>query len=198
MQANSNRSAILVIDFINDIVHEEGRIPSCAAFVKEQNIITQANHVISIAREQHALLIFIKVGFNKNYNECSENSPMFGKAKENKALILDSWGTEFHPALDYQSNDIVVTKHRVSSFYCTSLEIILNANDIHQIALCGVSTNNAVQATARDAHDRDYKVAIVEPACGAANPVDHSYALHLIGRFANIITINDLVPFLCG
>jgi nicotinamidase-related amidase len=53
--------------------------------------------------------------------------------------------------------DVIVMKPRVSALYCTDLEAPLQANTMQRFVLAGVSTAWAVQATACDAHDRDYQ-----------------------------------------
>lgn len=40
-------SALIVIDFINDIVHPQGKIPSCADQVNQNKVIENANQAIA-------------------------------------------------------------------------------------------------------------------------------------------------------
>jgi nicotinamidase-related amidase len=47
-----------------------------------------------------------------------------------------------------------------------------------------VSTAWAVQATARDAHDRDYQFVVVEDACAAASENEHKTSMELLGQIA--------------
>jgi ureidoacrylate peracid hydrolase len=107
-------------------------------------------------------------------------------------LQLDTWGTEFHEKIDFHPNDLVLTKNRVSAFYCTPLEAFLRANKIQNIIFCGVSTDMAVQTTAREAHDRDYKVIIVKDACGSMSAEMHDGALQGLQRIALITSTHDL------
>jgi nicotinamidase-related amidase len=187
-----NKSAVLILDFINDIVHLKGKFTATANFVHEHHVIDCANKVISKARQQSIPLIFVRVGFSEGYLECPMNSPLFKKAKEYKALQLNSWGTEFYENLDYQPQDFVVTKHRVSALYATSLETFLKANQIQHLILTGVSTDMAVQTTAREAHDRDYNVTIVSDACGTESMEFHVCTLKALEHIATILTSNEL------
>src|SRR5690348_8756188 len=108
---------LLVIDFINEIVHEKGKSPSCANYVKEHNVIQKANQAIQMARDHGMLVLFVKVGFSPEYYELPRSSPMFGKALEKNAFKLGEWGTEFHELLDYKKSDATLIKPRVSVFY---------------------------------------------------------------------------------
>ena len=51
----------------------------------------------------------------------------------------------------------------------------------------GVSTNMAVELTAREAHDRDYLVEIVEDACAARTKESHDISIKVLSSFSKII-----------
>ncbi|MSP53178.1 MAG: cysteine hydrolase, partial [Gammaproteobacteria bacterium] len=99
---------------------------------------------LKYVHKENFLVIFVKIGFSDSYVELAQHSPLFKHNKPNNWLKLSEQSTEFDPRLDYHQGDIVVVKHRVNAFYSTSLEAILNANDIKHLILCGVSTNMAV------------------------------------------------------
>ena len=57
------------------------------------------------------------------------------------------------------------------------------------------STDFAVQTTAREAHDRDYQVSIVQDACAANSIEEHHNTLQLLGNFAQwwiVIILNNV------
>ena len=184
--------ALLVIDFINDIAHPDGRIAASAAHVQEQNAILHANQALAHARARGWLVVLIKVGFDGGYLLQPKGSPMFGRAHQQGALSLADSGTDFHPELDVEPGDLVLTKPRVSPFYGTALEPALRANRIDHLYLCGVSTGWAIQAAARDGHDRDYTITILEDACAAADANEHHASLRQLGRIAEVIKVAQL------
>jgi len=183
---------LLVMDFINDIVHPDGKIARSSAYIKEHKVIEKANSLIAWARTENIPIGFVTVGFSQGYPECPLMSPVFGKALEFKALQLGEWGTEFIEMLDVQSADVVITKHRVSAFYGTKLLPFLYAQEAKQLILCGCSTDMVVQSTARDAHDRDFQVTIAADACGAADAQTHQTALDLCARIATISDVKTV------
>lgn len=186
------KTALLVIDFINDITHTDGKTPSCAVHVAERDAVKHANVALKYAREQGWMPILVKVGFSESYLEQPKSSPVFGKAHTIGAYRLGQWGTEFLESLDVQTNDLVVVKPRVNAFYATTLDAALRANKIERVVVCGVSTNWAIQSVVRDAHDRDYLVAIVENACAAANEQEHQTSIAQLSRIATITTAEQL------
>lgn len=186
------KTAIIALDYIVDIMHPDGKIARSAQQASERDIVAKANHALEIAREKHWLVIHIKVGFSSGYSDQPKHSPMFGRAHEFRALELGTAGTDFHPDLHVDPGDLVITKPRVSAFYGTSLEPMLRANSIERLVLTGVSSTWAVQSTARDAHDRDYRVIILEDACAAASAEEHLASMKMLSTIANIVTVEDL------
>lgn len=185
--------ALLVIDFIKDLAHPDGKVAACSRHVQEQDAITHANQALAHARARGWLVILVKVGFEANYHLQPKGSPIFGRAQEFGALRLDGEGGEFHPELEVQATDLVLEKPRVSPFYGTSLEPALRVNGIEHLYLCGISTSWAIQAAARDGHDRDYRITILEDACAAADAGEHHGALRMLGRIAEVIRVEQLI-----
>lgn len=178
--------ALVIIDFINDIVDKNGKIPSCAEQVSAHHVIHNANIAIQWARDNNVPCIFIKVGFQSSYLELPHQSPMFGKAQQYRALELGHWGTDFHPDLNVTEQDMVIIKSRVNPFYNTALDSVLRANAITDVYFCGVSTCWAIQSAVRDAHDRDYCVHIISDACTSATEQDHQRSLAMLARIATL------------
>lgn len=183
-----SKTALIVLDFINGITGN-GDIKS---YMDNHQTLAKANQLIQYARKKNNLIIFVKVGFSDSYAEAASNSPLFAQAKANHRLKLSDPSTDFDPALDYHLGDIVVVKHRINAFYATSLEAILNANAIDQLILCGVSTNFAVEGTARDAHDRNYKVIIAKDACASDSEANQEKSLTVINRITTILTVDEI------
>ncbi|QCI64413.1 cysteine hydrolase family protein [Phreatobacter stygius] len=189
-------SAYLVLDLQNDLVHKDG--PNGAGPLGEQvrgrNVLANTAAVIEKARAAEAPVVFVRVGFSSDYRECSSTSPMFNAIKTYGILKLDSWGTEIHPDLDRRETDLLVTKHRVSPFYGTNLEVFLRAHGMTRLVMSGVSTAAVVQAGIREAHDRDYHCVVVEDCCAAATAKEHEDSIAMLGRFC-AITTSDAVSF---
>lgn len=181
-------SALVLIDFINEIVHEDGKLASkgYSDFVKNNNVFQNLSLAIEKARENNFFIVHVRVGFSENYLEQPKSSPLFGKAHEFQALKLNSWATEFHEQIDVDKNDIVVTKHRVNALHATPLNLILRNNEVDSILVAGVATDLAVSSLVRDAHDRDYQVTILEDCCAAANKEDHEAALLSLKKISRI------------
>jgi nicotinamidase-related amidase len=189
------KKALVVMDYINEIVHPEGKLSGkgYSAFVEKYNTIENLTNAITMARENDFSIVYVKVGFSEDYNEHPAASPLFGKAKEYKALTLGTWATEFLEQLDVQKNDKIVIKNRVSPFFETDLHHYLQMKNITEVYLAGVATDLVVQSAARDAHDRDYNVRILSDCCAAANEKDHEDSLITMGKIGIVDTYKNLL-----
>jgi biuret amidohydrolase len=188
------KTALIVLDLINDIVDTDGKVggTTIAVQARSRGILGKANTAMEIARRNGWPVVVVKVGFSSSYQEQPKHSPFFGKAHEFKALELEQWGTEFHPELRVDPSDFVVTKSRVNAFYNTPLESLLRAQGIERVVLLGVSTTWAVEAATRDAHDRDYRVVVVEDACAAHDEPQHQASIRHLSAIAEITTTAQL------
>lgn len=192
---HESRSIYLVLDMENDLVHDDG--PGSKAplgeQVRQRQIITKTANAIKKARQAGVLVGFVRVGFSSDYQECPKSSPVFSGAPQHGLFKLGTWGTEIHPGLEQFSSDIHVVKHRVSPFYSTTLEAQLRAQRIARIYCSGVSTQAVVQATVRDAHDRDYEVVVLDDACAAHSVEEHVNSMQSIARFCKTETTDSVV-----
>ncbi len=185
-------TALIALDYIFDIAHPEGKIARPAQQVAERNVIAHANRVLALAKQKEWLRILVKVGFATGYVDQPKDSRMFGQVHKFGAIVLDQPGTAFHPELAAELGELVIVKPRVSAFYGTNLEAVLRARHIERLIICGVSTTWAVQSTARDAHDRDYQVLVLEEACAAATPEEHRVSMETLAHITEIVTLEDL------
>lgn len=188
------KSALILLDFINEVVDEKGKFAGKGypAFVKEHGTLDNVNTAIAKARAKDVPVIFVRVGFSSDYREWPETSPLFGAAKKFGALQLGTWATEVHQSINKTEADFLITKHRVSAFYATSLEAILRTLKVDTLLLGGVATDLVVQSTARDAHDRDYRVVVLEDLCGAGSEEDHTNALRTLAKLAVVVKSTEV------
>lgn len=187
------KTIYLVLDMQNDLVHVDG--PNGKSPLGEQvrarQVVDRTAQALAKARAAGAAVGFVRVGFSPEYQECPRDSPVFGGAPKAGLFKLGGWGTEIHPALDQRPGDVQVVKHRVSPFYSTTLEAQLRAGGYTRIVCSGVSTQAVVQATVRDAHDRDYAVVVLEDACCAHSEEEHRNSIGSIARFCRMSTVAE-------
>lgn len=183
----------LVCDMINDLVHEDGPNGKTGygPELKRRNTIANTAEALRKARAAGVKIGYVRVGFSPDYRECPPTSRIFQGAKKSGMFKLGSWGTEVHPALAPQPGDHDIVKHRVSPFYATSLEAILRANGVRRLYLSGVSTSGAVLSGAKDGHDRDYDVYVLDDCCCALSEEQHQAVIDQMKRMTTILKVSE-------
>ena len=186
----AGNAMFLVCARVNDLVHEDGpngKKGYGPELARRQTIANTAQ-ALRKARAAGVKIGYVRVGFSPDYRECPPNSRIFQGAKKAGMFKLGTWGTEVHPALAPQPGDFDIVKHRVSPFYATSLEAILRANHIRRLYISGVSTSGAVLSGAKDGHDRDYDVFVIEDCCCALSEEQHRAVIDQMNRMTTILT----------
>jgi len=186
------KSMLLVMDMMNDLIHPDGvNAKTYVVQATERQLYANTVRAIAAARAAGVPVGYVRVGFSPDYRECPLASPIFSKAKGAGLFQLGTWGTEVYPEFAPQPGDFDIVKHRVSPFYGTSLEPILRAQGIGRLVLSGVSTNGVVQGAAREGHDRDYAITLLDDCCCGATEDEHNFALAGLRRFAEVSTSGD-------
>ena len=148
--------ALLVMDMQVGIVNR---------FVQADDFLTRTNSAITAARDASIPVIYVIVGFRPGYPEVSPRNKSFSTIKQRSSSSAPMFRMEIHPAIGPLPTDIVVTKRRVSAFSGSDLEVVLRAQDISHLVLCGIATSGVVLSTLREAADKDYQLTVLADCC---------------------------------
>lgn len=195
MASFATENALLLIDFINDIVAPKGKVSGkgYADFDARHGALNRVSDLLRQARNRGFAVIHVGVGFSADYKEQPEASPVFGGAKKFGALQRGEWGADFHAKAAPIPGEAALTKHRVNAFFGTPLELLLRTYGVKNLFVAGCATDMAVQATVRDAHDRDFACTVIADCCMAANDEDHEQTLRLLTKVSRIITLEQFI-----
>lgn len=184
------KSIYLVLDMQNDLVHADGASGKAPmqADIQGREVIQRTANAIAKARAKGIPVAYVRVAFSDDHREANPDSQVFGPIARNGILKMNVWGGQVHEDLAPQAGDWDIVKHRVSPFYQTRLELLLKREGIERIYCSGVSTQAVVQATVRDAHDRDFDVVVLEDCCAGPNEQEHANSLASIARFCSVST----------
>jgi nicotinamidase-related amidase len=150
-------TALLVMDTQAGIV---------ARYVQGEAFFTSMHTALDAARAASIPVIYVVVGFRPGYPEISSRNKMFAATKQRQASSPAPTSImEIHPDIAPQPTDIVVTKHRVSGFSGSDLDMVLRSQDISHLVLCGIATSGVVLSTLREAADKDYQLTVLADCC---------------------------------
>ena len=128
------------------------------------------------ARAAGTQVIFVRAALRRTGVDLSPRNGVFGPFHKMGNLFHEGFpGSQVDARVYPLDDDTVITKRRTSAFAHTELDLILRANDIQHVTLCGIATGAMVAATVYDASDRDYEISVLRDAC--ADPDDRVHDL---------------------
>lgn len=154
------KSALLVMD-MQTVVLERNNAKA---------VVPQVETLIKKARKEGILVIYVNAAFRKNAPEISPNNKFFEAYRESFQKADPSQSMLFPESIKPQPNDIIIEKRRFGAFEGSDLELVLRAQNIKHIILCGVSTSGVVLSTVREAADKDYIITVISDACADSDP----------------------------
>lgn len=184
MGQTTQKSALLVMDMMGSLLN---RHPNGAA------LVTPVVKAVAAARASKIAVIHVKVTFREGAPEISPANKGFS------AFSRDMWTPEFvaewerfHPELQPEAGEVIISKRRFSAFTGSDLEVVLRANGINHLVLTGWATSGVVLSTLREAADKDYHVSVIADAC--ADPDDEVHQLlteKVFPRQATMLTVDE-------
>jgi len=141
------RSALLIIDMLNDFIEESGSLVVPGA----KRIVPRIREILEAARSQGVPVIYVADSHRRDDREFAYWPPH---------AVAGTWGSEVVGELAPAPDDYVVPKRRYSAFFGTDLDNYLRELEVRKLYLTGVLTNICVYATALDAAMRNYEVAV--------------------------------------
>ncbi len=192
---DKGHTALLAMDFENDIVHENGAFKDFgfAAMVKQNDVLAKSARLLDAARRSGVKVIYTIIKYRPGYPERPANSGLFEGTIQANAIVEGTWGAEIHESVTPQDGEPVVTRRGVSAFYGSDLAALLATGGIDTLLLSGVATNFVVEGTAREAADRGYNVVIVGDCCASSSQETHDAALNTTLPFLSTISNLDEV-----
>ncbi len=162
----------------------------------QEEFLGRATSVLAAARRAGVKVIHVQVGFRPGLPEVSGNNKLFAALKANPQhqQLFQGPAGAIHPALGPEPADIVVTKHRVSAFTGTDLEMLLRAGEIDTLVMFGIATSGVVLSTLLDAFDFDFRVLVIADCCADRDAELHSTLLgKLFPARGEVLTAADFV-----
>jgi ureidoacrylate peracid hydrolase len=175
------RSAVLVIDMLNDFLDENGAMPLPAG----QRLYEPLQRLLAAARAHNSAVIWV----------CDTHPPDDREfEKRTVHCLAGSWGAQIVDQLEPRDADYRVDKRRYSGFYETDLDLRLREQRITTLILTGVVTNICVRSTAHDAFFRGYDVIVVQDCVAATSEREQDSSLYDIDtHFGTVAGLEDVL-----
>lgn len=181
-----DRSAVLVIDMLNDFLEPEGAMP----LLEGRRLYEPIRRLLKSAREGGAKVIWI----------CDEHLPTDREFEKRSVHCLQgSWGAEIVAELEPDVAELRIPKTRYSGFFETDLDQRLRQLEVDHLILTGVVTNICVRSTAHDAFFRDYRVTVpIECVAATSEREQESTLYDLDTHYGTVAGLEEVLATLTG
>lgn len=172
-------TALLMIDMQRDFLDEGGfgdRMGYDISLLRKT--IAPNRQILEASRKAGLLIIHTREGFRPDLTDASpsklnrsfENVGLGSEGPLGRALIRGEDGHDIIAELYPLPHEPIIDKPGHGAFFATELDLILRNHDIKRLIICGVTTENCVHSTAREAKDRGYECLILEDCVASYVP----------------------------
>ena len=159
------RRALVVVDMIEDFVHEGGALYCGPSMAK---IVPVIQRELERARTSGEPVVYLTDEHLADDAEFAQFPPH---------ALKGSKGAKIVPELAPSAGDVVIPKRRFSGFFGTDLDITLRERGVGTLRLVGDCTNICVLYTAADARNLGYAVEVVRDGVTSFDLEAHADAL---------------------
>lgn len=183
MSFDADRTAVLVIDMLNDFIESDGAMPLPGG----DQLFPPIKGILDAARNREAPVLWV----------CDEHPPNDKEfEKRTEHCLKGSWGAQIVEELDPSDDEYRVPKRRYSGFFETDLDLRLRELGMKHLVLMGVVTNICVRSTAHDAFFRGYDVIIPEDCVAATSRREQESSLYDLDT--HYATVTDSAAVIVG
>ena len=175
------RSAVLVVDMLNDFLEPSGAMP----LPEGRRLYEPIRRLLGSAREHGSPVIWV----------CDTHPPGDREFdKRSVHCLTGTWGAQIVEALQPPDDEYRVSKRRYSGFYETDLDLRLRELGVAHVILTGVVTNICVRSTAHDAFFRGYDVIVVQDCVAATGEREQESSLYDIDtHFGTVAGLEEVL-----
>lgn len=187
-------TALVVIDVQNDFALPQGVCGQVGDDISPvAPMVARLQALIEHARKADLLIVFVRTIYDEPVLSPALTEQYLRRGYPNSICLSGTRGAEFYGDIGPRGapNEILVTKHRYSAFWGSSIDMVLRNNGIRTVVLTGIATEVCVESTARDAFFNDYQVVVPEDCVGCYSEERQKAALVVIARSFGVVTSSE-------
>lgn len=183
------KTALVIIDMQRDFLEPGGFGASLGNDVSLlRSAIEPCRQLLAAARTAGLLVIHTREGHLPDLSDAPSAKLARGTPElrigslgpMGRILIRGEPGHQIIPELAPAVGEVIIDKPGKGAFYHTELAQVLQAGDIENLLVCGVTTEVCVHTTVCEGNDRGYKCVVISDACASYFPEFHATGLHMI------------------
>ena len=158
----------------------------------EELIVPNIKRLLAAFRDLDATVVHVTLGPTQaDFSDAPKHLRAWFEATDNHAGNAEQ---DIVAGLEPIAGEAVFNKVTIGAFGSTAIDSYLRAQDIEELVVTGVSTNNCVGMTAMEAADRQYGVALVSDATGTCSDDMQQWTLRSFQRlWGRVLTTNEAI-----
>jgi nicotinamidase-related amidase len=159
------------------------------------DVVAPSRRVLDAARDAGAMVVLVGSAYDPDFREAGA----WERKVTHAGLVHGTEWIEFDEGLGRRDGDDVVYKRYPSGFFGTDLQSRLSSRGIDTVIVTGAATSGCVRATAVDAVQHGFRVAVVADAVGDRERLPHLASLFDLGtKYADVVTSDAVISYLQG
>jgi ureidoacrylate peracid hydrolase len=193
------RTALLVIDPVNEFLHEDGAAwEMTKSTVRKNDVVAQLQRLTAGARAAGVPVLFGPMAYTaEDYADGSlqRRSGINRLMFENRMFQAGTFGADFHADVQPEPGDVILGPHKGTDVMATDLPEHLDRLGTTHLVLAGMTANLCVESTGRHAAELGYDVTFLSDAIGAESLPAYEASIHvnfpLVGNA--VIEVDDFL-----
>lgn len=176
LKFDPRRSAVLVVDMLNDFLADGGVM----VLPEGRALYDPINRLLEAARRAGSSVLWL----------CDEHPPGPDKEFEKRIphCLRGTWGAEIVDDLKKRPDEFRIPKRRYSGFYGTDLDLRLRELGVDHVIVTGLATNICVRSTIHDAFFFGYDVIVPQECVAATSEREQASSLYDIDTHYGTVT----------
>ena len=162
------RTALVAIDLQHDFLAPGAPLESPDG----RAMVPSLNRTVQSCRDLGIAVFFTAHVHRPDGTDMGRFADLYPPIAQRQALIEGTAGAALYAEVDRRPDEPLITKHRYSAFYGTDFETQLRGRGIDTLIAAGVTTEDCVHATIRDAMFRDFRTGVLSDACATYDHPD--------------------------
>lgn len=181
-----NKTAVIVVDMVYDFTNPNGAI----YYPLNESLLPRIKSFITQTRALGCQIVYMRHSVTKQLLQSYTK-----QTRDN--CIAGTGGDCIDERLEIHKQDLVIKKHKYSSFFETTLKEELEKRNIDEIIVVGTKTNNCVLATVLDAYNFNIKTYVVKELVGTSDEMTNNIYLRDMGKYlCEVVSEKDMIQLL--
>ena len=194
---DARKTALVLIGYQNDYFADDGILVGALEDAPwRRAMLKNTVEMLDALVASSMLIVSTPIVFTPDYRELSEPTGILATIKDVGAFKEGERGAETVPEIAHYGDRIqeVPGKRGLNAFSNTELDALFREHAINDVVLAGVVTSICIDSTGRAAHERGYRVSVLQDCTAGRTAFEQEfYCEKIFPLYAHLIDSGDLI-----